>query len=88
MKPTTSFDIWEKSETAAQKALNRLAKKTGNELIEYSVREDDEEENLERMTKKNMLRKVFEQAIRCYEDGDYTYRKTLDELCDAFEAMK
>lgn len=35
-----------------------------------------------------MLRKVFDQAIQCYEDGDYTYKKTLEELIEAFEDMK
>lgn len=82
------FSLYDKSETAAQKALTRLSKKSKSELIGYSVKEDDESEKLERMTKRKMLQKVFDQAIQCYEDGDYTYEKTLDELIDALEDMK
>lgn len=80
--------MWEKSETAANKALKKLANKSDSELLEYVVKEDDEEDKLERMTKCDMMQKVFSKAMQCYRDGDYTYKKTLDELIDAFEDMK
>lgn len=79
---------YDKPYQAAAKALKKLATESDNELIEKVSFEEDPKKKELRESKIIMIRKIVDECIDEYREGEYTLSEAIKELQDALSYIK
>lgn len=88
-KPETavpSYD-YERPYNAAAKALKKAAGESDNELLERVSHEVDPKERERKETKCIMVRKVVDECLDEFREGEYTFKEAIKELKDALDYL-
>lgn len=90
MKEATAYpiDSWQASREGALKKIRNAAKDSGNEVLEEIAKEDDPAAKLERMKNAEVIDRIVSKCVSNYRNGEYSYKKTVDMICDALKKVK
>lgn len=80
-------DTYEKSNNLANEALRRAAKSSKNELLEKVVEESNPRVRIEKQKNCIMIRKIVDECLDEYKQGQYTFEETITELKDALDCL-
>jgi hypothetical protein len=83
--PISSYDS---ARNAAIEKIKRAASKGENELLKDVAEEVDPKKRQEREKNCHAVRMVVDKCIENYRDGEYTFAKTVDMLCEALGKLK
>lgn len=82
-----SLDSYESTRQAAIEKIKKAAESTDNDLLEEVAEEVDPKKVREREKNCQALRMVFEKCMESYRDGEYSFKKSVDMLCEAMKEL-
>jgi hypothetical protein len=83
-----TIDSWEGTRNAAVEKIKKAAKGSDNELLEDVAEERDPKKQREREVNSQAVHMLVDKCLEEYREGTYTFKKTIDQLCEALEEMK
>lgn len=81
-------DSWEVRENAIQKALEKASKKSDSELLENLASKPTEQERKDMDVKCGVINRIVNEALEEYREGEWNYKKTIQEIISSLTALK
>ncbi len=83
-----SLSSYEGTRNAAIEKIKKAAASSDNELLESVAEEMDPKKEREREKNCQAVRMIVDRCLENYRDGEYTFKESVDMLCEAFKKLK
>lgn len=88
MRVNSTIGSYESAYNSAEKALRKVGKDSGNEVLEDLAEEADPKMKHDREVKCIMVHKVVDHCLEEYKEGEYDFPETVKMINDALKKIK